>query len=64
MLINLSQAHEEKREGTQINKIRNERGEKTINTKKIEKNSKIILWIVIWKWIRQPRRNRQVSRKI
>ena len=37
ILINLSQAQEEKREWTQINKIRNERGEKTINTKEIQK---------------------------
>ena len=43
MLINLSQAHEGKRERTQVNKIRNERGEKTINTKEIKKNSKRIL---------------------
>ena len=37
ILINLSQAHEEKREKTQINKIRNERGKKQSVPKKYKK---------------------------
>ena len=38
--------------------------EKNNQYQKNTKNSKRILWIVIWKWIGQPRRNREVSRKI